>query len=460
MSISARRNSLLKSSISIKSIGDTAGSFFKGFRLARKNANEIVENTRESNKFKSTLIRQDNIFFRRRQENIRRKDREDELEASSVQGAPKTQGAILAKSSRGFLGRILNFIGILLIGWAIENLPKILNGIQSLIRNITKVGGILGSFVDGVKNILGGIGTLIGETISKITGFDFLAGKKEVEDGLESTQTNVLKAQNELAESANIFSDAENFGLPEPPGFDVPTETTVNAQKDETGTTDPLEKDQLETSEKEIDSSIEGISNNLSVGEGEEVIEEDNVEGENTSEDNLIEGIATEVGELNAKDPIGKDSGSSSSDTSAVSGEALQDPRDLLRKKQEESIKSKRRRRRRSSFLGTPDSVNNINQRVASNKLDTDPYRGEVVASIEITDEMKAAALNPVKKDVNVQGQRKSKNTIVIVEKPVEIASSSASGMTSGAKSNIVTQGVNEEKMLLKMQSTSTLKYT
>jgi len=460
MSISARRNSLLKSSISIKSIGDTASSFFKGFRLARKNANEIVENTRESNKFKSTLIRQDNIFFRRRQENIRRKDREDELEASSVQGAPKTQGAILAKSSRGFLGRILNFIGILLIGWAVENLPKILNGIQSLIRNITKVGGILGFFVDGVKNILGGIGTLIGETISKLTGFDFLAGKKEVEDGLECAQTNVLKAQNELAESANLFSDPENFGLPEPPGFDVPTETTVNAQKDETGTTDPLEKDQLETSEKEIDTSIEGISNNLSVGEGEEVVEEDDVQDENTSEDNLIEGIATEVGQLNAKDPIGKDSGSSSSDTSAVSGEALQDPRDLLRKKQEESIKSKRRRRRGSSFLGTPDSVNNINQRVASSKLDTDTYRGEVVASIEITDEMKAAALNPVKKDINVQGQRKSKNTIVIVEKPVEIASSSASGMTSGAKSNIVTQGVNEEKMLLKMQSTSTLKYT
>ena len=460
MSISARRNSLLKSSISIKSIGDTASSFFKGFRLARKNANEIVENTRESNKFKSTLIRQDNIFFRRRQENIRRKDREDELEASSVQGAPKTQGAILAKSSRGFLGRILNFIGILLIGWAIENLPKILNGIQSLIRNITKVGGILGFFVDGVKNILGGIGTLIGETISKLTGFDFLAGKKEVEDGLESAQTNVLKAQNELAESANLFSDAENFGLPEPPGFDVPTETTVNAQKDETGTTDPLEKDQLETSEKEIDSNIETISNNLSIGDGEEVVQEDDVQDENTSEDNLIEGIATEVGQLNTKDPIGKDSGSSSSDTSAVSGEALQDPRDLLRKKQEESIKSKRRRRRRSSFLGTPDSVKNINERVASNKLNTDTYRGEVVASIEITDEMKAAALNPVKKEVNLQGQRKSKNTIVIVEKPVEIASSSASGMTSGSKSSIVTQGVNEEKMLLNMQSTSTLKYT
>ena len=36
----------------------------------------------------------------------------DELEASSVQGAPKTQGTILGKSTRGFLGRILDFLGI------------------------------------------------------------------------------------------------------------------------------------------------------------------------------------------------------------------------------------------------------------------------------------------------------------------------------------------------------------
>ena len=77
------------------------------------------------------------------------RDREDELEASSIQGAPKTQGTILGKSTRGFLGRILDFLGILLIGWAITNLPRIIQGIEGLIKRISSVTGILSLFVDG-----------------------------------------------------------------------------------------------------------------------------------------------------------------------------------------------------------------------------------------------------------------------------------------------------------------------
>ena len=128
MSIQSRRNSLFKSSISIKSIGDSIQKFSEGLRSARKNADETIKTSRQKNIFKRKLIRNDNIFFRKRQENIKRKDREDELEASSTQGVPKTQGSILAKSTRGFLGRMLDFIGILLIGWAIQNLPKIISG--------------------------------------------------------------------------------------------------------------------------------------------------------------------------------------------------------------------------------------------------------------------------------------------------------------------------------------------
>ena len=48
---------------------------------------EIVKNTKESNLFKRTLISKDNNFFRKRQENVRRKAREDEIEAVSLSGA-------------------------------------------------------------------------------------------------------------------------------------------------------------------------------------------------------------------------------------------------------------------------------------------------------------------------------------------------------------------------------------
>jgi len=142
MSIRARRDSLLKSSISIKSMRDSVAAFNKGLQLAKKNAAEIVKNTKESNIFKRSLISRDNNFFRKRQENIRRKDREDEIEAVSLSGAVKRRGTILAKSTRGFLGRMLDFVGILLIGWALINLPISLSAVfkeksSSSVRLIT-----------------------------------------------------------------------------------------------------------------------------------------------------------------------------------------------------------------------------------------------------------------------------------------------------------------------------------
>ena len=169
MSLQSRRNSLFKSSISIKSIGDSVQKFSKSLRGARRNADQAIKTIRQKNIFKRSLVRNDDLYFRKRQENIRRKDREDELEASSVQGAPKTQGTILGKSTRGFLGRILDFLGILLIGWAIQNLPRIIKGIEGLIKRISSVTGILSLFVDGIKFVLGGIGTIVSVSYTHLT---------------------------------------------------------------------------------------------------------------------------------------------------------------------------------------------------------------------------------------------------------------------------------------------------
>jgi len=57
MSIRSRRNSLLKSSISIKSMRDTVSNFTNGITNARKTATELVRKTRESNVFKKRLVK-------------------------------------------------------------------------------------------------------------------------------------------------------------------------------------------------------------------------------------------------------------------------------------------------------------------------------------------------------------------------------------------------------------------
>ncbi len=73
------RNSLLRSSLSIKSIQNSVTKFTSGILKARSSAGEVAKITSDSNRFKQSLIGKDNEFFRKRREGVARKVREDEL---------------------------------------------------------------------------------------------------------------------------------------------------------------------------------------------------------------------------------------------------------------------------------------------------------------------------------------------------------------------------------------------
>lgn len=464
MSIQSRRNALFKSSISIKSIGDSIQKFSEGLRSARKNADETIKTSRQKNIFKSKLIRNDNLFFRKRQENIKRKDREDELEASSTQGVPKTQGSILAKSTRGFLGRMLDFIGILLIGWAIQNLPKIISGINGLIKRISSVTGILSLFVDGIKFVLGGIGTLLQNAISSLLRFDFLSQKKEVESGLESANSGLAQARNELNTAASDFQQPESYGLPNPPGFDLDNKQEAQSKDDAKG--DLSMGDGLAAQESpELIKKKDEIEKQIDDGVKEKEGEDEVVQGD--ADD--VEGVQSDLESFLTESEGGGGGGGSSESPSG--GADVADPTEELKKKQKEALSYPKRntgrnrnRNRSSSFLGTPDSVDNISQSVT-------PESSTMLASVGTYDPdfeggqdgsrkvNLSSLVNPSKKEVNIKTDRKSKNKVMIIEKPVQTASSGGGGMSGGGSSSSIPE-VNDEKLLMKMQSTSTLKYT
>lgn len=458
MSLQSRRNSLFKSSISIKSIGDSVQKFSKSLRGARKNADQAIKTIRQKNIFKRSLVRNDDLYFRKRQENIRRKDREDELEASSVQGAPKTQGTILGKSTRGFLGRILDFLGILLIGWAITNLPRIIQGIEGLIKRISSVTGILSLFVDGIKFVLGGIGSIITNALSSLMRFDFLSQKKEIEAGVEGATTGLASSVNEINQASADFQNAENFGLPEPPGFDLDNEQEQDSKEeaaklDSQNVEEPAE---LKEAKNRIAEKIE--KSQEEEGEGEEIVQGD-------SDD--IEGVKNDLEESLTADEGGAGGGGGSS-PAAAGGSDITDPRDELKKKQKEALSYPKRnersrsRTRSSSFLETPETVENISQSVTPTTTTlplADKYDPDFEGSVDGKRKVDLSSLvTPSKKEVNIETDRKSKNKVMIIEKPMQTASSG--GMTSGGSSSSSIPEVRDEQMLMKMQSTSTLKYT
>ena len=66
-----KRNSVRKS-ISIDGIRKFVRAFNKGLNTAKNISSEILEKTRNRNRFKQTLTSKDNEYFRRRQENIKK----------------------------------------------------------------------------------------------------------------------------------------------------------------------------------------------------------------------------------------------------------------------------------------------------------------------------------------------------------------------------------------------------
>ena len=462
MSLQARRNSLFKSSISIKSISDSVQKFSKSLRGARKSADESTKTIRQSNIFKKGLIRNDDLYFRKRQENIKRKDREDELEASSVQGAPKTQGNILTKSTRGFLGRMLDFVGVLLIGWAIQNLPRIISGINGLIKRISSVTGILSLFVEGIQFVLGGIGTLLQNALSSLLRFDFLTQQKEIEDGLGNANTSLTQARQELNTAASDFQQPESYGLPNPPGFDLDNKQEAQSKDDAKGDLSMgagVEENSPEMikGKEEIGAQIDEAQKKEEDEGGDDVVQGDaeDVEGKESDVEKFLQEAEPSTG-----------GGGAPVSTSSGGEESISDPKDLIEKQRKAvtsdktSRRNKRGRSRSSSFLETPDSITNINQSVTSptttfatvDNYDPDFKKGSREVDL-------SSLMSPSKKEVNIETKRKSRSKIMIIEKPG--ATMPSGGMPSrGSGGSNIASAVNDEKILMKMQSTSTLKFT
>ena len=61
------------------------------------------------------------------------------------------------------------------------------------------------------EDVVLGIGSMVGATLSKLVNFDFLDNKSKLDKELEGTQGKGQKTQTELVQSANLFSDPENF---------------------------------------------------------------------------------------------------------------------------------------------------------------------------------------------------------------------------------------------------------
>ncbi len=450
MSITSRRNSLRKSSISINSIRNTFASFSKGITNAKQKSDDILKQTRETNLFKSKLIRKDGEFFARRRENVRRKNREDELESSSITGVAKKEGNIVTRSTRGFLGRIIDFLGVILVGWALVNLPMIIKRLQGLFKLIQKVVGILSGFIDAIRGFLVAIGKPIVNLIDSIRKIDFTNQRKQVQDSTESVNSNLTKLDKDFRESVNDFINDENISRANQLADEIENsevEQRTNQDVDAAALTpvesqenDKKENITVETQIPDVEPRAEGgdVEPNkpYTVGErGVEVFVPDQ-SGTIIPNDELV-AQNTEVEEEDDESELEGVKGIFGDTEKLLSNENLGDASPT------------------PTISGTSplliDTTNLTPGKSEKNKAD-------LVTSTK--SERKDMNVIPVKrKEFKMTGRKKRKNVIMIVEKPVGQGQPVVTG--SGQKSTM-TNVVNKssDKMLLELQSVSSLKYT
>ena len=455
MSIRSRRNSLLKSSISIKSMRDTVSNFTNGITNARKTATELVRKTRESNVFKKRLVRSDNEFFSRRRENVRRKEREDELEASSVTGVVKKRGTISATSTKGFLGRILDFFGIILIGWFVTRLPKILDAIGKVITRIRQLVGVLSGFVEGVTNILVSMKRAIRGAIDALPSFDFLKAKDDAEKEIEKTENSLVLMQRDLVTSANEASNPKNIGLT---SFneDAISITDANNNANTQNTNTPPEN----TTETENKKST-------------------NEETESGNQIEKVEPTGVELGLNDSQSVDGKD----------VMGETLLAKLDETKKKSKGDsidVKNQEEEEQKSNqenVEGIRTKINNYISNMFGTKAEKDTENQEIASTkkFDIRDNLETVSEDNFKKEIesateklfnNIDSKdiialkkppskvqldnRKKKNTITIIEKPVPVSSNQGTviaGNNSKLNLDFSTDGMNDSETMKKIQT-------
>ena len=460
MSLKARRDALLKSSISINSIRDTVQKFNKGLERAKKNAAEIVKNTKESNLFKKSLISKDNNFFRIRRENIRRKDREDEIEAASLQGPAKQKGSILAKSTRGFLGRLLDFVGILLIGWAITNLPKIIAALSGVIKLIRRVTSILGAFINTIKNIVVGIGQVVSDALSKIPTFDFQKNKQGIEENINRAAGGLAKLDQQLVQTSNDYTDFGNEveelekQIEEENNENNEDENTNNQQNDQS------EEEGIKAQQRTISFNVDKLSSDIKKSESNENEQVDPTKNIKPlpKTDEMPE-MEVKPPEEDIKKEVEKNLDTSGVDTKRILDKEVSDKVKGVKSETPEVIAGSPIINT-SNISDTRKTVENIQGNLVS---DFNSFLGEQKEQIEnIKGSEKNMTTVRKNRPTSVRSKRKKKgNTVFIVEKPIQSSGSPmmASAGSSGKRLNFQKE-VQLEQTLMKLQSLSTLKYT
>ena len=254
----------MRSNLNLDSIKRSLSGLSESIKTAKTNSDQISESVTKRNAAKRESLSMSSKLFARRRDNMRRRDKEDLIESGGVMGAFKARARAVRNQTKGFLGRILDFLATVLIGWAVLNLPKIIKLAEGVMKRLKKFFDVVSGFVTSTVDFFTGLGVRFSEMQELVSKFDFVNVKNQIEKFMRKVQDSFTKI------TISTIKDIRNF-----------LDKSDKELADELGIRDLY--DQLMESNTEDDASGDGSSDGT-----EDTQEEDDGSGDDLDKEKLI----------------------------------------------------------------------------------------------------------------------------------------------------------------------------
>ena len=191
------RQSFLQNRNTILSIRSSLSSFGKGLRSANESSRGIVKTLNEGNVAKRRSIFERSKLFLKRRQAVLRREQEDLVEATKVSSfVNRSPAKKIASSTKGFLGRIMDFLGTIVVGWILLNLPRIIRGVEALIEKIQAVTKVLQEWYNKVVSWFTNFNATLTQKLQELNLISFEGDKKAIEGEVNTSNTaldNIIK---------------------------------------------------------------------------------------------------------------------------------------------------------------------------------------------------------------------------------------------------------------------------
>lgn len=227
-------------SIQIRNISQSITGLGRGIQSAQSSAKAIQGTLKRSIALNRKSMRISQETFLKRRDAVRRREQEGLIEANTLSGATARQGSVAGNSTKGFLGRVMDFIGSILVAWAVKNLPAIAQRIKAIISRIQRVATQLQLLVQNVGNFFNGLTGALSALGQNFIEFDFFDESQRFKESVDYMSNSVELMKGNIESGFNILREPIDFMPLEQAasGADMqPVEQQVQEQEGEPTTT-------------------------------------------------------------------------------------------------------------------------------------------------------------------------------------------------------------------------------